>query len=135
MLQLKLLNIVLLATILMVGATNAAKRPYESLGFKPTAIPLLNFSSDDGTGYGLRASLYDYDGKSIPYRRAYSIQAFFTTGGNGSPTCAPTLPICAPASVWNLKPSTKRKTLPITTAICATSHWKRKRAKKKPLSR
>ena len=81
MLQLKLLNIVLLATILMVGATNAAKRPYESLGFKPTAIPLLNFSSDDGTGYGLRASLYDYDGKSIPYRRAYSIQTFFTTGG------------------------------------------------------
>jgi len=81
MLQLKPLKIVLLAAVLMVSATNAAKRPYESLGFKPTAIPLLNFSSDDGTGYGLRASLYDYDGKSIPYRRAYSIQAFFTTGG------------------------------------------------------
>ena len=111
MLQLKLLNIVLLATILMVGATNAAKRPYESLGFKPTAIPLLNFRS-------LGASR-----PSSP------------PGENGSTTCAPTFPICAPASVWNLKPSTKRKTLPITTAIWTTRQWKKERAKKKPLSR
>jgi outer membrane protein assembly factor BamA len=76
-----LLKTGLLAAILVASATDAAKRPYEAVGSKLTAIPLLNFSSDDGTGYGLRVNLYDYDGASIPYRRAYSIQAFFTTRG------------------------------------------------------
>ena len=56
-------------------------RPHQSTGYKTTAIPIVNFSSDDGTGYGVRAYLFDYDGSSIPYRRQYSLQAFFTTGG------------------------------------------------------
>ena len=59
----------------------AQHRPHEAIGSKWTAIPLLNFSSDDGTGYGLRYTLFDYDGVTVPYRRAYSVQAFFTTGG------------------------------------------------------
>ena len=54
---------------------------HESTGWRPTAIPLLNFSSDDGTGYGLRANLFEYDGRTVPYRRKYSAQLFFTTGG------------------------------------------------------
>ena len=54
---------------------------YESTGFRPTAIPLLNFSSDDGAGYGLRANLFEYDGRTVPYRRKYSAQLFFTTRG------------------------------------------------------
>ncbi len=48
---------------------------------RPTAIPLLNFSSDDGAGYGLRTSLYEYDGRTVPYVRKYSAQLFFTSGG------------------------------------------------------
>lgn len=55
-----------------------------TLGKKLTAIPLLNFSSDDGAGYGLRVSLYDYDGTSVPYRTCYSVQAFFSTKGKWS---------------------------------------------------
>lgn len=51
------------------------------VGLKPTAIPLLNFTSDDGFGYGLRVNLFDYDGETVPYRRTYSAQAFFTTEG------------------------------------------------------
>ena len=68
-----------LATLLpaRVGAAEA----HESVGWQPTAIPLWNFSSDDGTGYGLRANLYEYDGVSVPYLRKYSGQLFFTTGG------------------------------------------------------
>ncbi|MDA0745928.1 MAG: BamA/TamA family outer membrane protein [bacterium] len=50
-------------------------------GRKLTPIPLLNFSSDDGTGYGLRVNLYNYDGASVPYRTCYSVQAFFSTKG------------------------------------------------------
>jgi len=68
--------------IITLGNSAAArKRAYESVGWKPTAIPIVNFSSDDGAGYGLRAYLYDYDGSSVPYRRACSVQAFFTTRG------------------------------------------------------
>ncbi|MFH1570833.1 MAG: BamA/TamA family outer membrane protein, partial [Gemmatimonadota bacterium] len=59
------------------GATAA----HEAVGWRPTAIPIVNFSSDDGTGYGLRCSLYEYDGHSIPYVRQYSAQAFATTRG------------------------------------------------------
>jgi outer membrane protein assembly factor BamA len=53
----------------------------QRMGIKTTAIPLFNFSSDDGTGYGLRLSFFDYDGISTPYRKTYSVQAFFTTKG------------------------------------------------------
>ena len=55
--------------------------PTRAPGWRPTAIPLWNYSSDDGTGYGLRANLYEYDGRTVPYRRKYSAQLFFTTGG------------------------------------------------------
>lgn len=74
----------ILLTVSLMAAippANAGKRAYQSVGWKPTAIPIVNFSSDDGTGLGLRAYLYDYDGESIPYRRSFSAQAFFTTGG------------------------------------------------------
>ena len=60
---------------------DAQKHAYESTGYKATAIPIVNFSSDDGTGYGARVNIFDYDGKHAPYRRAYSAQAFLTTGG------------------------------------------------------
>ena len=51
------------------------------VGFKTTTIPLLNFTSDDGVGYGVRVNFFDYDGKTVPYRRSYSLQTFFTTKG------------------------------------------------------
>ncbi|MCY3737598.1 MAG: BamA/TamA family outer membrane protein [Gemmatimonadaceae bacterium] len=67
--------------LLLRPAPADAGAAHESTGWRPTAIPLLNFSSDDGTGYGLRANLYEYDGRTVPYRRKYSAQLFFTTGG------------------------------------------------------
>ena len=60
---------------------SAGGRAYQSVGWRPTAIPIVNFSSDDGAGYGVRTYLYEYDGESIPYRRAYSLQGFATTKG------------------------------------------------------
>ena len=75
--------IVLAAWLLLHGLplSAAATAVHEAVGWKPTAIPLLNFSSDDGTGYGLRFNLFNYDGASIPYHRKYSAQAFVTTKG------------------------------------------------------
>ena len=58
-----------------------AQKAHETSGWRPTALPLLNFSSDDGTGYGLRVNLFEYDGVSVPYRRKYSVQLFMTTKG------------------------------------------------------
>ena len=58
-----------------------AQKAHETSGSRTTAIPLLNFSSDDGTGYGLRVNLFEYDGESVPYRRQYSAQAFVTSKG------------------------------------------------------
>ncbi len=60
---------------------SAQNRPYESTGHKITVIPIVNFSSDDGAGYGARTNIFDYDGHSVPYRHTYSVQAFFTTKG------------------------------------------------------
>ena len=56
-------------------------KSYESVGWRPTAVPLVNFSSDDGTGYGVRINIFEYDGVSVPYHRKYSAQLFATTKG------------------------------------------------------
>ncbi len=69
------------AMVIVVSAQVAGAASYESSGQNFTMIPLVNFSSDDGTGYGLRVSLFEYDGVSRPYRKTYSAQAFFTTKG------------------------------------------------------
>ena len=70
----------LLLTILPANPC-AAEKSHETVGWRPTAVPLVNFSSDDGTGYGVRFNLFEYDGESVPYRRKYSAQLFATTKG------------------------------------------------------
>ncbi|MCY4606155.1 MAG: hypothetical protein OXE49_18130, partial [Gemmatimonadetes bacterium] len=78
-----MLNRILIAAILAFAwaCPSGARQIHETVGWRPTAVPLLNFSSDDGTGYGLRANLFEYDGHSVPYRRKYSAQVFITTQG------------------------------------------------------
>lgn len=73
-----------LIALLLIALPAHAGRAFEEVGWKPTAIPLLNFSSDHGTGYGLRASLFRYDGSTVPYAHTLSAQAFFTTRGKWS---------------------------------------------------
>lgn len=50
-------------------------------GRRFTPIPLVNYTSDDGMGYGLRMCVYDYDSVTVPYRRALKAQYFVTTEG------------------------------------------------------
>jgi len=71
----------LIAAAIATASPAAAARPHDSVGWRSTAVPIVNFSSDDGTGYGLRLNLYEYDGDAVPYRRKYSAQVFATTGG------------------------------------------------------
>lgn len=71
---------ILIVASLVPTPCNAAQS-HETVGWRPTAVPLVNFSSDDGTGYGVRFNLFEYDGESVPYRRKYSAQAFATTKG------------------------------------------------------
>jgi outer membrane protein assembly factor BamA len=78
--RLFLINTVVVIAVLGASTCDAQKA-HETSGLRTTAIPLLNFSSDDGTGYGLRVNLFEYDGTSVPYRRKYSAQVFLTTGG------------------------------------------------------
>ena len=73
--------VALAAALLPAAPPCAASDPHEATGLRPTAVPLLNFSSDDGVGYGLRANLYEYDGRTVPYLRKYSAQLFFTSRG------------------------------------------------------
>jgi len=73
--------ILLLIALLSAGQPSCAENAYESVGWRFTILPLSGFSSDDGPGYGLRAAVYVYDRSSIPYSRAYTLQAFFTTKG------------------------------------------------------
>ena len=69
------------AAALLTAPPAGAGSPHEATALRPTAIPLLSFSSDDGVGYGLRATLYEYDGRTVPYLRKYSAQLYFTSGG------------------------------------------------------
>jgi len=71
-------------TILLVGMLSTpcfSAKSHEAVGWRSTAIPLVNFSTDDGAGYGVRVNLFEYDGASVPYRRKYSAQLFATTKG------------------------------------------------------
>ncbi len=74
-----MIGLFIAATGFLVAGADAQTPRHE--GRKLTPIPLVNFSSDDGAGYGLRVNLYDYDGTSVPYRACYSVQAFFSTKG------------------------------------------------------
>ena len=73
-----------LMVLLCMSVPAQAERPYQEVGWRPTLIPLLNFSSDYGTGYGVRASLFHYDGQTVPYGCTLSAQAFFTSRGKWS---------------------------------------------------
>lgn len=56
-------------TILLVGMLSTpcfSVKSHEAVGFRPTAIPLVNLSTDDGAGYGVRANFFEYDGASVP---------------------------------------------------------------------
>ncbi len=56
-------------------------------GWYPTGLPLINFSSDTGLGYGIRLYLYNNGSKQdaafaeTPYLMQTYIQYFATTGG------------------------------------------------------
>lgn len=63
------------------GETVREEIAKKTTGWRYTPIPLLNYTSDDGMGYGLRLSMYEYDGQTVPYKRAFKAQAFFTTEG------------------------------------------------------
>jgi len=74
------------------NVTFAARMSDEDLakkreGWYPTGLPLVNFSSDTGLGYGLRLYLYNNGSKSdpafasAPYFLQTYLQYFATTGG------------------------------------------------------
>ena len=71
----------LVGLLTVVSITADARKVYEGYGWCLTAIPVVNFSSDDGTSFGMRVNLCEYDGESISYRRKCSTQAFATIGG------------------------------------------------------
>lgn len=50
-------------------------------GWGFAGLPLVNFSSDVGLGYGLRGAAYDYGDGQVPYRYAIVATYFATTGG------------------------------------------------------
>lgn len=60
------------------GREDIAKK---TAGWRYTPIPLVNYTSDDGLGYGMRVGIYEYDGKTVPYKRSYKAQVFMTTEG------------------------------------------------------
>ena len=69
----------LLAALAGPGAAQDAEVP---TGFRFAGIPVLNFNSDEGFGYGARAALYNHaDGSYNPYLYTLETQLFFTTEG------------------------------------------------------
>jgi hypothetical protein len=51
----------------------------ERRGFGFAGLPLVNYDSDEGVGYGARVALYDYGENERPYRRSLVLQFFQTT--------------------------------------------------------
>jgi len=77
------LLILLLMLLFLNEVSFSQKKDYLSLtGFNLTGIPVLNFNSDEGFGYGARVSFYNHSqGGYNPYFYLIDTQIFFTTGG------------------------------------------------------
>jgi len=67
--------------LLFAGQPVFAGNAYETVGRRFTFLPLTGFSSDDGIGGGFRLARFDYDGETVPYRRSFNLQGFFTAKG------------------------------------------------------
>ncbi len=90
--------IVLLITLLIAGRPSHAEDAYETVGRRFTFLPLSGFSSDDGLGGGFRLAQFDYDGSSVPYVQALSLQAFVTTKGKWAHLISADFPHISPNS-------------------------------------
>lgn len=67
---------------LRVGAQEALSGPEAQTGWEITGFPALNYSSDEGFGYGVVLSLYNYgEGGYSPYRFTLRPLVFLTTEG------------------------------------------------------
>ena len=75
-----------------------AEKTYETVGRRFTFLPLSGFSSDDGLGGGFRLAQFNYDGKTIPYARSYSLQGFFTVKGKWAHQMKADYPEIAPGN-------------------------------------
>jgi hypothetical protein len=73
--------------LLIVAALAAAASPLSAqerlTGTHVSALPAVNYNSDEGFGYGIVAGIYGHgDGTRDPYRWAVEPLLFFTTGGH-----------------------------------------------------
>ena len=70
----------LLVAGLLVGSTASAQ--VVSRGLEKSALPAINFNSDEGFGYGIAAQAYQYgDGTLKPYKYTVQPLLFLTTKG------------------------------------------------------
>jgi len=68
--------------VLLASVTAAARAQQAQTGLGWSALPALNYNSDEGFGYGLTGGLYQYgDGNHTPYVWAFEPLVFFTTHG------------------------------------------------------
>jgi len=75
--------------VLIVAALGASALPLSAqerlTGTRVSALPAVNYNSDEGFGYGVVAGVYGHgDGTRDPYRWAVEPLAFFTTGGHNT---------------------------------------------------
>lgn len=82
------------------GREDIAKK---TAGWRYTPIPLVNYTSDDGLGYGMRVGIYEYDGKTVPYKRSYKAQVFMTTEGKWAHLLSMDVPNFFRGNAWKLK--------------------------------
>jgi outer membrane protein assembly factor BamA len=74
----------LLALTVLAAETRAQQPPSEPSrpkGWELVGLPALNFSSDEGFGYGVLAELYNYGNGVQPYKYTIQPTVFFTTKG------------------------------------------------------
>ena len=71
----------LVGLLALVAVAADAQKVCEGYGWRPTAVPVVNFSSDDGTSFGIQVNLYEYDGEIVSHWRKYCAQSSATTGG------------------------------------------------------
>src|SRR5688572_11561108 len=71
------------AQLVLVGLSFAnvegAGEQEQREGLSFAGLPLVNYNSDEGVGYGARVALYDYGSGQRPYRYALTLQFFQTT--------------------------------------------------------
>ena len=111
---------IVVALVLAWACPSEAQQVHETVGWRPTAVPLLNFNSDDGMGYGCGSISSNTTVRAYPIAANTVPRYLFQPRASGYTACSWIRLNFGPSSGSRPNWFTRRRNSPITTAASAT---------------